>query len=120
MQTRDRFDACDAKSLSYVQSFTFLIKQKAGKINVIAPSQQRTLLITMTNEVVDSEHLKDACEDDLDFRATYGSCKNRIHGKEVPACTILCRMDFYFVEATEHSSRYLESDNYTRSSCWRS
>jgi len=85
-----------------------------------ALSQQRTLLITMTNEVVVSEHLKDACEDDLDFRATYGSCKNRLHGKEVPTCTILCRMDFYFLKAAEHSSRYLETDIYTRSSCWKS
>jgi len=42
----------------------------------------------MTNEVVGSEHLKDAYEDDLDFRATYGSCKTRHHGIEVPACTI--------------------------------
>lgn len=42
----------------------------------------------MTGEVVGSEHLKYAYEDDLDFRATYGSWKNGLHGMEVPSCTI--------------------------------
>ncbi|GJW92905.1 RNA-directed DNA polymerase [Tanacetum coccineum] len=65
-----------AKWVEFLQSYSFSLKHKAGKLNKVvdALSRRHCLLQTMEAKVLGFEVLKDLYEDDCDFGPTWKSC----------------------------------------------
>ena len=61
LNSQDKFSSRHAKWATYVQQFSFTIKHKAGALNrvVDALSQKSTLLVTLKNEVLGFDFIKD-------------------------------------------------------------
>ena len=71
-----------AKWLEFVETFSYIIKYKKGKGNIVADALSRryALISIMEAKVLGSEHLKDQYEEDLDFGAIYQACTTAASG----------------------------------------
>jgi hypothetical protein len=69
LNSQDKLSSWHAKWAAYVQQFSFTIKHKAGALNRVADalSRKSSLLVTMTNEVLGFDFIKELLHTDSFF-----------------------------------------------------
>ena len=69
LNSQDKLSSRHAKWATYVQQFSFTIKHKAGALNGVADalSRKSSLLVTMTNEVLGFDFIKELLHTDSFF-----------------------------------------------------
>lgn len=72
-----------AKWVSFLQQYTFILKQKFGKHNKVidALSRRVLLLTTMKNQVVGFQRIKDMYESDANFENIMQQYKSAVEGQ---------------------------------------
>ncbi|GJS77937.1 RNA-directed DNA polymerase [Tanacetum coccineum] len=82
LNSQHKVNRCHAKWVEFLQSYSFSLKHKAGKLNKVvdALSRRHCLLQTMEAKVVRFEVIKDLYDDDCDFSTTWKSyCKGYVN-----------------------------------------
>ena len=73
---QQKLSARHAKWVEFLQSFQFVTKHKAGKLNQVANalSRRHSLLSTMQTTVFGFDHIKELSAVDLDFGEIWKRC----------------------------------------------
>ena len=82
IQGQHKLNPRHAKWVEYLQSFHFVIRHKAGKLNkgADALSRRHLLLSVLGAKVLGFEVIKDLYAKDEDFKDTFEECVKRAHG----------------------------------------
>jgi hypothetical protein len=80
-----------AKWVEFIETFSYVIKYKQGKENIVADALSRryVLLSTLGARFLGFEHIKELYKDDSDFANVYNACETLAFGK-------FYRFDEYF------------------------
>ncbi|XP_071920674.1 uncharacterized protein [Coffea arabica] len=75
IKSQDKLSKRHARWITFIDSFTFVIKYKAGKTNVVADalSRRHTLITTLDAKLLGFEFLKEFYATDLDFGEIFNS-----------------------------------------------
>ena len=80
-----------AKWVEFIETFSYVIKYKQGKENIVADALSRryVLLSTLDARFLGFQHIKELYKDDSDFANVYNACETLAFGK-------FYRFDEYF------------------------
>ena len=70
--------------MSTINKYTFSIKHKSGKLNQVADalSKRAHLLVTIRNECLAFNYIKDLYGKDEDFKTMWEKCRSLVHGTD--------------------------------------
>lgn len=83
-----------AKWVEFLQSYSFSIKHKAGKMNKVADalSHRHYLLQTIEGKVLGFEVIRDLYENDHDFGAIWNACSKGVVGNSFSKTNIFSKI----------------------------
>jgi hypothetical protein len=83
---KEKLNQKHAKSVEFMQNFTFVIKHIVGTANKVADALSRRSLIVQEFQVntLEFKHLKEMYTKDADFKGAYEACKNPLLGDMIP------------------------------------
>jgi len=81
LKSQSKLNNRHAKWVEFIEQFSYVIKHKQGKINVVvdALSRRYTLLNVLVVQYLGFDHIKVLYHDDLDFSLIFQECSKRGH-----------------------------------------